>query len=87
MVGLGFSFDFRREVGVVGDSKSVNSEDGDDSDWAGSSMTRRESIHVGGLCSRSVREMCHDPGVSWLCCRAEATKNDKRHKRPDEDHT
>jgi hypothetical protein len=85
---LGFFLDCG-SGGDGGRSASISNDGGDGGgrrgEVGGSSMTRRESIHVGGLCSRSEIEMYHEPGLI-LCCpfdEPEATKKVKHHKRPE----
>lgn len=56
---MGFGLRGSFEVGEGGEVVEEGGEEG----GGGSSMTSRESIHVGGLCSRRANVISHDPGL------------------------
>ena len=84
---------WRSDVG--GPAKGDDGDENEDGDrgggcWPrarGSSMTKRESIHVGGLCGRSARRTTQLPALKWAYPRRLSysfftTMKESSHRRP-----
>jgi hypothetical protein len=78
---VGFSLALTEDLEDGDGWSSMRGSGGDGGSFKGSSIRRRESIHVGGLCGNIDREMYHTPDVR-LHCESEATKKDRHQRRP-----